>query len=40
MVKGPVCGVTVSENTAQAKLVYQGQTYCLCRHKGGMSGNC
>ena len=27
MVKDPVCGMAVSEITAKAKLVYQGQSY-------------
>ena len=30
MVKDPVCGMTVSEDTAKAKLVFQGQTYYFC----------
>ncbi len=30
MVKDPVCGMTVSEDTAKAKLVYQEQTHYFC----------
>ncbi len=30
MVKDPVCGMTVSEDTAKAKSVYQEQTLYFC----------
>ena len=30
MVKDPVCGMAVSEDSAKAKSVYQGQTYYFC----------
>lgn len=30
MVKDPVCGMAISENTAKDRVVYQGQTYYFC----------
>lgn len=30
MAKDPVCGMTVSEESAKAKSVYQGRTYYFC----------
>ncbi|NOH02611.1 MAG: YHS domain-containing protein [Chloroflexi bacterium] len=30
MIKDPVCGMTLSESNAKAKLVYRGQTYYFC----------
>lgn len=30
MIKDPVCGMALSENTAKEKLVYQGRTHYFC----------
>ena len=30
MVKDPVCGMTIDENTAAGKSEYNGQTYYFC----------
>jgi YHS domain-containing protein len=30
MVKDPVCGMAISENTAKERVVYRGQTYYFC----------
>lgn len=29
-VQDPICGMAVTEHTAKAKLLYQGQTYYFC----------
>ncbi len=30
MIKDPVCGMAVSEDSAKTKLVYEGQIYYFC----------